>query len=173
MKHKLSKADLIRAINVSANELDIEDLERIHNFINDLKERKRKGEVTNNADIMGHEKRIYKRLNVNVPITYKRINRAEMRKRVVTQDISGGGTRLIAFFEDKIQVGDMLELQIFLPTISEPIKAEGKVVWIRDYQDSIRRGYEVGIEYYAISNADRVAIAKFIHQDNKKINFGG
>ncbi len=165
MEEKLSKADLIRFINLDMMDFDTDDLLRIRKFVSLIKEEKKINcEFSENMNILTSERRKYRRLNINLPVRYKLLNKPSERKNVESVNISAGGTRLILHLNTPVEIGDKMDMFIYFPTKVEPIRAQAEVKWKRDYCDEKMKGYEVGVEYKDISIEDKVEIARFIHE---------
>ncbi len=103
--------------------------------------------------------RQYLRLDATVWVRYRTIpnlgsagSRENSRRAfAMTANISGGG--LLLKTDNELLVGTLLELEIDMPTVDEPILALGRVVH--------RRGGH-GIEFVLIDGRDRDAIVRYI-----------
>ncbi|MBN1587156.1 MAG: PilZ domain-containing protein [Candidatus Omnitrophica bacterium] len=106
---------------------------------------------------MIREKRSYLRLPTGVRVTYRRLDDVRMESSV-TKDISGGGIRIPVV--DDLEVGCPLEVQLELPQEPAPTYALGKVVWVRQAENSARESAELeaGI---ALNAFDRGVVDRF------------
>ncbi len=165
MDKYLSKADLIRYIHLDMMDFHISELLRVRKFITLIKEERRvNSEFSEAMRSLDVERRKYRRLNITLPVRFKFINKPSERKNVESVNISAGGTRLILHLDNPAEIGDRLDMFIYFPTKSEPIRAQAEVKWVKDYCDEKMKGYEVGVEYQDISVEDKVEIARFVHE---------
>jgi c-di-GMP-binding flagellar brake protein YcgR len=111
------------------------------------------------------EKRKFMRLDINVAVGWSKVagsSQDAADSRDMTKNISGGGICLIV--NEKVGPGDRISLNIELPT-SKIIRAEGRVVWTKDFSIVGRENekkYDAGIEFTNISEEDREEIKKFV-----------
>ena len=78
-----------------------------------------------------------------------------------TSNISAGGLRVI--INEKLGLSSLVELELFLS--QKPILCKGHVVWVVDYikdQNQSDQQYDVGIEFFNISEEDKVIISELI-----------
>jgi len=71
-----------------------------------------------------------------------------------TENISAGGIRVILNHE--VKEHDLVGLEIYL--IAEPVKCEGRIVWVITH----RGEFDTGIEFYEISDKDRFVVDEYI-----------
>lgn len=110
------------------------------------------------------ERRRYIRLDTRLRITY-RILPSPAPTISETLDIGGGGIRI--FLNEPMNVGTLLELEIFLPEDNKPIRCRGKVVWIEEFSiyqgtKEERKELEAGVEFTNIAPEDRDHIIKYV-----------
>jgi hypothetical protein len=110
------------------------------------------------------EKRRFVRFDVSLPIKWRKItDDSDDMIESKSKNISAGGLCLI-IKEKEIYDGDILELQIELPT-GETFYLEGQVIWVSEFR-IIRKVYEnwyaAGIEFINIYKEDRERIKEVI-----------
>jgi len=110
------------------------------------------------------EKRKFPRLSIQTEVVYNKDAVAKKEKKSFTKDISQGGICLIVY--EKVEVSDILELQILLPDGIKPICATGKVAWVKKFLIEGPYGggdrYDVGIEFIKINNKEKTELEKFL-----------
>ena len=119
------------------------------------------------------DKREFARLDLNVKVDWKKISETPEPKQEFsdkTKNISAGGLCLVVY--EKLNVGEKMQIEMELPS-KKVIKAEGKVVWISEYEISGREEetiYDIGVEFVKISKKERDEINKFVFAsfDTKK-----
>ncbi|MBN2534116.1 MAG: PilZ domain-containing protein [Spirochaetales bacterium] len=79
-----------------------------------------------------------------------------------TRDISQGGICLITF--SPLQIGDILNLRIRLKGFHKPFKALGKVVWTQTFEIGGQEGYDNGIEFIEIPEAQKGELKEFMQK---------
>ncbi|MCA9733160.1 MAG: PilZ domain-containing protein [Deferribacteres bacterium] len=79
-----------------------------------------------------------------------------------TKNISGGG--LYFYFENPLQVGEILPLEVFLPDEEKPIEAKGRIV----RRDTIKKPdimlNAYGINFEKIQESDRTTLITFLNR---------
>ena len=110
------------------------------------------------------EKRKYVRSNGLVLVEYKNL---QFEGKSSAFDSSGAGVRITT--DKQVEVGTHIELEIYLPGDSQPIKASGVVVWVQkcpekaDSQIEPQKEYfYTGIKFAAIDENSRNKIAKYV-----------
>lgn len=111
------------------------------------------------------ERRRYPRIASSLLTDYS-IGDDPLYSKGVTQNISQGGICLNLCQE--IEVGATLKLDIYLPDISEPVTAIGKLVWIRETPGR-EYAYEAGIKFDLFGPSFQINIKNYIQriQDNR------
>jgi hypothetical protein len=111
------------------------------------------------------ERRYYPRIASSLQTDYN-IGGDLLDSKGAIQNVSVGGICLNLY--QKIKVGATLKLGVYLPDITEPAWALGKLVWTRE---TPRREYpyEAGIEFDLFSPSFRISIQNYIQriQDNR------
>jgi c-di-GMP-binding flagellar brake protein YcgR len=111
------------------------------------------------------EKREFARLDLNVKVDWKRTlvtSEPGQEFSDKTKNISAGGLCLVVY--EKLDIGEILEIEMVLPS-KETIRAEGKVVWISEYEiegEEEETIYDIGVQFVKISDKEREEISKFV-----------
>ena len=109
------------------------------------------------------EKRQFVRLNVLTDVTYAKVASPQDEGLSISKNISMGGICLIVY--EKLNVGDVVLLNIVLPDNLASIPSHGRVVWIREFiiGDPVKgKRYDSGIEFLDISEENRNRINKYV-----------
>lgn len=80
-----------------------------------------------------------------------------------TENIGAGGVRVI--IEEKLEINDVVGLEIFLYKEKQPIECKGKVVWVVEKESLYRKNLifcDIGIEFYSIKEGDKGIIKNLI-----------
>ncbi len=121
----------------------------------------------------GDDKREYFRLPLAINVEYKFLTReisgsdSNATYQGTTSDLSAGGMLLQARLPDRNWLGDLLSqkrfmgMQIKLPNLPGPIRALCRVVWLSPVEDEDDT-YDMGVEFYSITETDRDAVTDFI-----------
>ena len=112
------------------------------------------------------EKRQFMRLNILTDVEYTKKIPSEGSTLSLSKNIGEGGICLIVY--EDLQVADLLDLKIYLPEDSAPIRATGKVAWLKEFvvgEPSKGKRFDAGIEFISINQEDRNRIERcvFIH----------
>ena len=118
------------------------------------------------------ERRRYVRLQPKeaISVRFKVITRAEEEKALLNclakiKNASGGGMFLeIPPLKPKLLEGLLrgthgLFLEIDIPTVSQPIEALARVVWV---EGNIQDGYGVGVSFLSLNEEDRDKLISYI-----------
>lgn len=111
------------------------------------------------------QRRKYFRLEKVIPFTYRIRGEEEKEYKGVIQDISGGGLRCRV--DKKLEIGTIIDCSF---TLDEEIQVSGKVV---RYEESMEKGYEVGVCYVDIEERMREKIIRYIFEEQRKIRQKG
>jgi len=112
------------------------------------------------AEVVGSERRVFKRLKAHVPVAYKTLDQPAIHKRSASLDISTGGLSFILWAEEKVRMGDFVELSMTLPGKRGLITAQGQIKRVAPAKRG--RGFEVGVEFIHITDEQRRLIEEFI-----------
>jgi len=77
-----------------------------------------------------------------------------------TNNIGEGG--LFVATHQILPMDSVIELEFSIPGRPEPIKAEGKVRWIREYNDMSDAEPGMGIQFKALTRADQEQVQAFV-----------
>ncbi len=112
------------------------------------------------------EKRKYIRLSASIGVSYQVIKDVKKIKRQrgvpsLVKNIGGGGIRLQV--KEDLRNGDLLEIEIGIPHLPEPIAAVGEVVWFNHLKTRDREVREAGVRFRDIDPKDLHRILEFVH----------
>lgn len=109
------------------------------------------------------ERRKFIRLPAPIGISYKPTKRGRPAKTTVSfiRNIGGGGVRFVV--KEALRVGDLIDMKIEIPNVTETIRAVGEVIWYEESGD--RRGEvgEAGIRFREIDAKDLHRILEYVH----------
>lgn len=109
------------------------------------------------------EKRKALRLNMSVPVEYKKLRESsEAKKGSVTKDLSVGGVRFIT--DEFLAFTARMILDIALPLPERPISALAKVAWIRKLAAGNK--YEIGNQFLEMSKDDKNRLSNYLNKSN-------
>ncbi len=109
------------------------------------------------------EKRKFPRVNTSIKVRYRELQDGAEVVGVgsVTSDVSAGGVR---FGVNKfISTARRLVLELYIPTLAEPIKAVSKVAWTEKANGGGDYQYQVGSEFMEITQRDQERIMKYLN----------
>ena len=112
---------------------------------------------------MTSERRKFKRLHAPVfcrPLGASLVPQGEGEREV--QDISMGGVRV--FTDDQHQLGEHLELELFLPE-GEGVTLDTQVVWVDALEPGAPARFEVGLRFVELSEADARRLEAVLSED--------
>ena len=78
----------------------------------------------------------------------------------ITKDISAGGIQLLT--EEKLNVGDKLEMKLYLPKASNPVHLGGIVLWTKEILGGEKPSCGSGIEFRGIEEDNKNTFLKFM-----------
>jgi c-di-GMP-binding flagellar brake protein YcgR len=109
------------------------------------------------------EKRKYIRLKAPIGVTYGLVKKSKRQRSHLTflKDIGGGGIRIMA--KEELRPGDLLEVEIQIPLLEDPIHAVGEVVWYEQFNDRDRQIREAGVRLMDIEPTDLHQILEYVH----------
>jgi len=111
------------------------------------------------------EKRKFPRIKTAIPLRYKELHgNTYLAKGALTRNLSGGGVKFVS--NGFIALACHLMFEIQLPSISNPIKAISKPVWVR----KMRHGdnYEIGSQFLALTSEDASVLSDFTKSFSQK-----
>ena len=80
-----------------------------------------------------------------------------------TENIGAGGVRVI--IEERLDIGSLVRLQLYLYEETEPIVCEGKIVWMVEKESRYRKNlvfFDTGIEFHTMKECDRIKIKNLV-----------
>jgi len=113
---------------------------------------------------MSKERRGFARLYVGVEAAYTHKGKSDdTAKMVLVQDISVSGVRFIA--TEQLAVDEVLELNVTISGIVEPIKAIGKIAWQKAFSQNF---FDTGLEFTEIAADVKQEILTYVHEAKGK-----
>ena len=109
------------------------------------------------------ERRKFIRLSAPIGISYRPMKKGRSGKPIVSfvRNIGGGGVRFVV--RDSFLAGDLLEMKIEIPNVTDAIRAVGEVVWYLESPDKKREGGEVGVKFREIDPKDLHRVLEYVH----------
>lgn len=109
-----------------------------------------------------HERRRFIRLKKPLVIKYSHIGELKNDEAFTGENISAGGICVI--IKEPLTLGAPLNLRVYLPDNTLPIKIKGKVAWSKQVFDKAgQKLFETGIEFVEINDLDFKKIAKYVN----------
>lgn len=113
----------------------------------------------------GSERRRAVRLEIPLPVKYTAIPPHNHNSQSVTRNISKGGIQMLIY--EKLNVGDIINLELKLDNKSEPITGQGQIVWLQDApSESAKEGKRVfisGIKFIDLNSKNEQKVSDFIY----------
>ena len=109
------------------------------------------------------EKRKYIRLKAPIGVTYNLIKKHKRSKayKSLVRDIGAGGMSLEV--SDDLRAGDLLQLEIQIPHLEDPVSAIGEVVWFASLKSAERETLEAGLKFRDIKTGQLHHILEYVH----------
>ncbi len=109
------------------------------------------------------ELRKFARLKAPISIVYKLARKGIRRKSTSTfvRDLSGGGVSFTV--KEALRCGALLEIEIKIPHLADPIRAIGEVVWYNHEKVRDREVREAGVLFRDIEPADLHRVLEYVH----------
>lgn len=106
------------------------------------------------------ERRRYVRLNIPLEVSYIPEGKEGRRLKSITKNISPNGARFV--IEDKLPKGAILDLEIKIPTRTEPISIKAKVIWTKEEVEKGKNIYDAGLEFVQISKENKSLFFQYL-----------
>lgn len=103
------------------------------------------------------EKRKFFRFNVNLPVRYRILESLQLYKITSTEDMCERGIKII--LPEYIEPGTFLELTVKMLDEPYPIKAIGRVVWVK--KDAGEKFFNTGLYLVYITEKDKQKFYKY------------
>ncbi len=108
------------------------------------------------------ENRKFIRLRAPIGVVYKPLKNKRRKETLsLIRNISGGGICIAA--KEALREGDLLEIQVQIPHLKEPIEAIGEVIWYAKTNEKDRQAGEAGIRFRDISPQDLHEILEYVY----------
>ncbi len=149
---KLSRVEIIAALIDAAMALGIST--------KDIKNKKELVQRILDTARTQPDRRKYPRLKENLIVGFRKMDSMERYKDATTEDISIGGFKIdVAFLEKPLSVNQVIEITIKEPQEkTRPIKAMGRVTWVRQKED--KHSHEIGVMLTYIKKEDEKRFMK-------------
>lgn len=105
------------------------------------------------------ERRRYVRSDGLVLVNY-RVPQLQLEGKSSAYDVCAGGLRITV--SRKLEIGTLVDLEIFLPSSSQPILAKGETVWTEKCKQK-KEYFYVGLNFTAIDENSRTRITTYIY----------
>ena len=83
-------------------------------------------------------------------------------------DISREGMGVIIYSIEAISKGALLEIEIHAPMQDDPMRIEGKLVWLKEIKDDPLFNYAGGVQLTSISPENKWALIDYAYEDWNK-----
>jgi c-di-GMP-binding flagellar brake protein YcgR len=116
----------------------------------------------NSRGLRMRENRKFIRLNAPIGISY-RVTKQKRRKSAqsLIRNIGGGGIRFLA--KEALREGDLIQMEINIPHLKDPIEAIGEVIWYSESKDRDRDIREAGVRFCDITPKDLHQVLEYVH----------
>lgn len=106
------------------------------------------------------EKRRFIRFAIALKVAYIVQRDPKTEKLGTTKDVSAQGMQLLT--SDKLELGDKVDLKIFVPEALNPAHMKGIVVWSRELDSQKSHSYNAGIDFGKIEEDNKNTFLKFL-----------
>jgi hypothetical protein len=107
------------------------------------------------------ERRKFIRIIEALKISYKVMVPPDGTGECLTKNVGEGGISFTV--QQKLNPGDVLELEISIPTVTSSVKATGQVVWVKEIKKFNLR-YMMGVKFIVISPFERDEVLHYIRE---------
>lgn len=118
------------------------------------------------------ERRKFVRLNAAWPVKFKITGSSKSGERTRTLNVGLGGVRF--YTNAVLEIGTILELELFIPADSLPVFSrgrvvwQGRVVWRRELPEKDKWPLEIGVEFVGMDSYDLERLKDYIDNRIKK-----
>ena len=112
------------------------------------------------------EKRHHIRVGTSILASYIVLEVYRKGKKLTSQDISGGGVRIL--IEERLKPGALLEVTLRLLKEDKKIILKARIVWIKPGQTDKKYSYEAGLEFINIDFAQRTRLSNYLQYLNRE-----
>jgi len=108
------------------------------------------------------ENRKFIRLRAPLPVEYRLIKKHKRQKSFLSQirNISIGGLSLVV--KEPVREGDLLQIQIQIPHLEEPVRVTGDVIWFVAARDREGR-HEAGVRFQDVKPLELNKILDYVY----------
>lgn len=136
-------------------------------ILSSKEERKIKGKYAPKGKLeeywSGKERRRVERFEAMLDVKYKFLKSPKSKLTTSSKDISEDGICILAY--EILPKDSTVELEIAIPSVKEPVHAQGKVAWCEDAGQADvtgKRSFLTGIRFVAIDNKDKTNLVNYI-----------
>lgn len=106
------------------------------------------------------EKRRFIRFEIALKANYIVQKEPKTEKTGITKDMCVGGMQILT--EEKLVVGNKVELKLFIPEALNPVHLNGIVLWSREVSAGKGLSYSAGIEFGKIEEDNKSTFLRFL-----------
>lgn len=106
------------------------------------------------------ERRRYVRLNIPLELSYTLKGKEKIWHKTITKNISPIGARFT--INQPLPKGTVLDIEVKIPTRSEPIPAQAKLVWSKEEVGQEKDVYDAGFELIHVSEDGKNAFFQYL-----------
>lgn len=155
---RLSRVDVVSALIDAAMKLEIST--------GGIKSKKELTERILGVVIGEVERRNYPRLKKCLDIEFRKMDSLEKYKEAKTDDIGAGGFSVdISYLDKPPEVHQVIEIKLQDPAKGKPIKAIGRIAWVREKEGN--NGFLMGVMLTYIKKEDLIRFGKCFGQDKE------
>jgi len=107
------------------------------------------------------EHREYQRFDSFVGVHYKHRD-GKKEEDGLTGDLSRNGLKL--FTDEKLQVGEELDLSVLVPDDPKAINVAGEVIWCRTSREKTSK-YDIGVKFIGLSAVDKFRVLDYAYNN--------
>ena len=106
------------------------------------------------------EERRFIRFGIALKVKYTIQKEPKTEKIGTTKDICAEGMQLLT--QDKMEIGNKLDLKILIPQALNPVHMRGVIVWSREISTGEQSSYGTGIGFDKIEEDNKNTFLKFL-----------
>lgn len=112
----------------------------------------------------GKERRKVERLEAMLDVRYKLLKSTKLKLATRSKNISEDGICILA--SEILSKDSVIELEVFIPSTKEPIRAKGQVAWQEDksqINEIGKRTFVTGVKFLEIEDMDKYKLVDYIN----------
>ncbi|MBI4353418.1 MAG: PilZ domain-containing protein [Candidatus Omnitrophica bacterium] len=109
------------------------------------------------------ERRKFVRLHAALEVVYQAIRRSRRPRPdgSFLRNISGGGVRMVV--RDELRCGELIDMEIQIPNLTDAVHAIGEVVWFQARKDKEKETNEAGLRFRDILPDDLNRVFEYVY----------